>query len=119
MNCYEPEGRKIGRAINQRYCASIGGLQEAMAEERILEGWGIRVSADHRDLLVDLGGIQGVIPHSEGALGMEDGSTRDIALITRVGKPVCFVVIGFEPQPDGSLRPILSRRRAQQHCREE
>ena len=119
MNCYEPEGRKIGRAINQRYCASIGGLQEAMAEERILEGWGIRVSADHRDLLVDLGGIQGVIPHSEGALGMEDGSTRDIALIPRVGKPVCFVVIGFEPQPDGSLRPILSRRRAQQHCREE
>lgn len=27
-----------------------------------------------------------MIPHDEGALGMEDGSTRDIALLTRVGQ---------------------------------
>ena len=35
MNCYEPEGRKIGRAINQRNCASIGGLQEAMRKAEV------------------------------------------------------------------------------------
>lgn len=47
---------------------------------------------------------------------MEDGSTRDIALLTRVGKPVCFVVTGFEELADGTLRPVLSRRQAQQRC---
>ena len=96
MNCYEPEGRKIAGTANQRYCGSLEGLREAMAEGVILEGWGARISGARPDLLVDLGGIQGVIPHDEGALGMEDGSTRDIALLTRVGKPVCFVVTGFE-----------------------
>ena len=110
MNCYEPEGRKIAGTANQRYCGSLEGLREAMAEGVILEGWGARISGARPDLLVDLGGIQGVIPHDEGALGMEDGSTRDIALLTRVGKPVCFVVTGFEELTDGTLRPVLSRR---------
>ena len=90
-----------------------------MAEGVILEGWGARISGARPDLLVDLGGIQGVIPHDEGALGMEDGSTRDIALLTRVGKPVCFVVTGFEELADSTLRPVLSRRQAQQRCQEE
>lgn len=116
MNCYEPEGRKIAGTANQRYCGSLEGLREAMAEGVILEGWGARISGARPDLLVDLGGIQGVIPHDEGALGMEDGSTRDIALLTRVGKPVCFVVTGFEELADGTLRPVLSRRQAQQRC---
>ena len=119
MNCYEPEGRKIADTANQRYCGSLEGLREAMAEGVILEGWGARISGARPDLLVDLGGIQGVIPHDEGALGMEDGSTRDIALLTRVGKPVCFVVTGFEELADGTLRPVLSRRQAQQRCQEE
>ena len=119
MNCYEPEGRKIAGTANQRYCGSLEGLREAMAEGVILEGWGARISGARPDLLVDLGGIQGVIPHDEGALGMEDGSTRDIALLTRVGKPVCFVVTGFEELADGTLRPVLSRRQAQQRCQEE
>ena len=119
MNCYEPEGRKIAGTANQRYCGSLEGLREAMAEGVILEGWGARISGARPDLLVDLGGIQGVIPHDEGALGMEDGSTRDIALLTRVGKAVCFVVTGFEELADGTLRPVLSRRQAQQRCQEE
>ena len=119
MNCYEPEGRKIADTANQRYCGSLEGLREAMAEGVIIEGWGARISGARPDLLVDLGGIQGVIPHDEGALGMEDGSTRDIALLTRVGKPVCFVVTGFEELADGTLRPVLSRRQAQQRCQEE
>ena len=119
MNCYEPEGRKIAGTANQRYCGSLEGLREAMAEGVILEGWGARISGARPDLLVDLGGIQGVIPHDEGALGMEDGSTRDIALLTRVGKPVCFVVTGFEELADGTPRPVLSRRQAQQRCQEE
>lgn len=32
MNCYEPEGRKIAGTANQRYCGSLEGLREAMAE---------------------------------------------------------------------------------------
>ena len=44
MNCYEPEGRKIAGTANQRYCGSLEGLREAMAEGVILEGWGARIS---------------------------------------------------------------------------
>ena len=60
---------------------------------------------------------EGIIPHCEGALGIAEGTTRDIVLITRVNKPVCFVVTGFEQTPDGP-RPVLSRRLAQQRCKE-
>ena len=120
MNRYEPEGRRITTPGNQRACGSESGLREAMEHQWILEGWGARIGSPKMDLLVKLGGgLVGRIPHDEGALGMEDGTTRDIALITRVGKPVCFVVTGFEEGPDGSVRPVLSRRRAQQLCREE
>lgn len=48
MNCYEPEGRKIAGTANQRYCGSLEGLREAMAEGVILEGWGARISGHAR-----------------------------------------------------------------------
>ena len=51
MNCYEPEGRKIAGTANQRYCGSLEGLREAMAEGVILEGWGARISGARPDLL--------------------------------------------------------------------
>lgn len=61
--------------------------------------------------------MEGLIPREEGAVGIAEGSTRDIALSSRVSKPVCFVVKGFEPTADGGRRALLSRREAQEQCR--
>ena len=42
-------------------------------------------------------------------------SVKDIAVITRVGKPVCFKVMGFTKE-NGKDVAILSRREAQKEC---
>ncbi|MBE6778824.1 MAG: 30S ribosomal protein S1, partial [Ruminococcaceae bacterium] len=70
------------------------------------------------NLYVQLPCGEGIIPRAEGALGIAEGTTKDIVLITRVNKPVCFVVVGFRQTPEG-CQPVLSRRLAQQRCREE
>jgi small subunit ribosomal protein S1 len=58
--------------------------------------------------------MKGLIPRNEGAIGIEDGTTRDIALISRVNKPICFKVTGFE---EGTA--MLSRKAAQLECIEQ
>lgn len=106
-----PEGRLLHTQENQNACAGAAGLVGAMERREILEGQAILCDSDH-NLTVSLGEFTGVIPRQEAALGIEDGSTRDIAILTRVGKPVCFTVEQVE-NTAGRIRPILSRRKAQ------
>ena len=77
------------------------------------------VCDSHHDLLVDLGCMKGVIPRVEGALGIREGTARDIALLSRVNRPVCFVVTGFQTDSAGRPVALLSRRAAQERCRQE
>ena len=69
------------------------------------------------NLVVDLGCMKGVIPRAEGAIGISDGTTRDIALISRVGKPVCFIIDNIETDKNGNPFALLSRKKAQELCR--
>ncbi|MEG1777645.1 MAG: 30S ribosomal protein S1, partial [Angelakisella sp.] len=108
-----PEGNLLGTAENSFYLRSISTLEEARVQGVVLEARAVVCDSRH-NLIVDLGFTRGMIPHSEGALGIDNGSTRDIAIISKVNKPVCFIVDGFIRQPDGSLQPILSRRAAQE-----
>ncbi len=110
-----PEGSLLHSVRNRRALSSPFGLQEAMQTGQILEGRVTLCDAAH-DLHVDLGCMKGVIPRLEGAAGIEDGSVRDIALISRVGKPVAFRVTGFEPDESGGTRALLSRRSVQEDC---
>jgi small subunit ribosomal protein S1 len=84
-------------------------------EGTVLEGRVALCDAAH-NLHIDLPCMKGIIPREEGAIGIADGTTRDIALISRVGKAVCFTVMGFENTADG-VRAVLSRRLAQEACR--
>lgn len=84
----------------------------AMEHRQILEGQVILCNPDH-DLIVSLGEFTGIIPRTETAMGIADGSTKEIAILSRVGKPVSFTVEAVESE-DGLLRPILSRRKAQE-----
>ncbi len=111
-----PEGRRIDTAENAAAIASYEALAAAALEGCVLEAPVSLCDAAH-DLHVTLPCMEGVIPHEEGALGIAEGTTRDIALISRVGKPVAFTVSGFEHTEDGSLRAVLSRRDAQERCR--
>ena len=111
MNDYLPEGRLIHTPENRALLSTPAGLQSAMAEERVLEGLALRCDADH-NLLVDCGGRVGIIPRLEAARGIAEGTTRDIAILSRVGRPVSFLVEGLEGH-DGEITPLLSRRKAQ------
>ena len=105
-------------AANRSLCRNPAGLWEAFHTRTILEARALLCTQQH-DLVVDFGFCRGIIPRCEGALGIADGSVRDIALLSRVGKPVCFLIESIGQQSDGSLCPVLSRRAAQQLCLEQ
>lgn len=114
---YRPEGDRMATPENQAAIASITSLMQAQSDGTLLEAKAVRCDVEH-NLYVQLPCGEGIIPHHEGALGIAEGTTRDIVLITRVNKPVCFVVTGFR-QTDSGPQPILSRRLAQERCKEE
>lgn len=106
---YLPEGRRLESPRNQNYTSSHAGMARAMADGAVLEGMAVACEPG-RELTVQLGaGLWGTIPREEGALGINTGRVREIALLSRVGRPVCFHVI--DRMGD---RYILSRRSAQQ-----
>lgn len=109
---YLPEGSRIDRADNLDACATLEGLRRACATRQVLEGMAVSCDAG-RNLTVRLGPFLGVIPREEAALGVAAGTTREIAILSRVGKPVCFLVTGFEPTDSGGIQPVLSRCQAQ------
>ena len=116
MKEYYPEGFLITRQENIRYLQSASSLISAAAEDVILEAQAILCDRSH-DLTVDLGCMKGVIAREEGAIGIDDGTTRDIAVISRVGKPVCFKVLGLDTDENGKPFARLSRKAAQTECR--
>lgn len=111
-HCFLPEGRLLHTPENTAACSRPESLAQAMADGTVLEGSALLCDENH-DLLVSLGPFTGRIPRAETAIGIADGSTRDIAILSRVGKPVAFVVEALE-EKDGRLCPLLSRRKAQE-----
>ena len=91
MTEYLPEGSLIDTQKNKEALSGIETLKKAQENKTILEAKATVCTAKH-DLIVDLGTIRGIIPKNEGAIGIETGETRDIALISRVGRQVCFTV---------------------------
>ena len=102
-------------AENREYISSQAGLERAMREGRILESMALMCDED-MDLTVDLHGIRGIIPKEEIAYHQDGALIKDIAVITRVGKPVCFKVMGFGRDERGRSVAFLSRRLAQLEC---
>lgn len=111
-NLYLPEGRLLHTPENQTACSSLPALQQAMAEERVLEGRAVLCTPDH-DLSVKVGPFLGMIPREEAALGIREGTAREIAILSRVGKPLSFVVTDVVKEQDPPILR-LSRRRAQE-----
>lgn len=118
MTEYLPEGKRMFDAENRRYLGSAAALREAMQEGRILEARADCCDAQH-NLGVALGCMRGLIPREEGALGIRDGSVRDIAVISRVNRPVCFVVTDIATGENGEEYALLSREKAQRRCLEQ
>ncbi len=118
MKLYQPEGCLINTPENIRLTSTSAGMHEAMANGKILEGR-VSVCDNEHNMLVSFPSMKGIIPRTEGALGIDDGSTRDIALISKVNKPVCFKIIAINTDRNGNETAVLSRRAVQEECRRE
>ncbi|MBR4762244.1 MAG: S1 RNA-binding domain-containing protein, partial [Clostridia bacterium] len=117
MKEYYPEGILIKTDENMRRLQSAASIQAAAAEGAIIEAQAVLCDRSH-DITVDLGCMKGIIRRDEGAIGIAGGTTRDIALISRVGKPVCFKVINVAEDENGAPYAVLSRRAAQEEAME-
>lgn len=117
MKEYYPEGWLIGSIENRKKVASPVNLAQAQALGEILEG-NVIMCDNYRNMTVDLGCMKGIIPRDEGAIGIAEGQTRDIALISRVGRPVSFMITAINTDELGRLYAVLSRKQAQNKCRD-
>ncbi len=102
---YLPEGEK-------RIYESLT-LEKAIEEGLIISGRALMCDRE-MNLLVETPFGRGIIPREEIAYTEDGVPPKDIAVITRVGKPITFTVKGAS----GS-RLLLSRREAQKRCYEE
>ena len=110
-NEYLPEG--MGPLFPDDQPLSV--LQEAMDNQTVLEGLAIRCDGQ-RDLTVRFGGYEGTIPRQDAIHPAICGAERDIAILSRVGKPTCFTVTGIAVDGGGKPRLTLSRRAAQEQA---
>ena len=118
MRKYYTENYLMNTAENKDALSSRAALREAYMSGKILEARAVMCDKEH-NLHGDLGAMKGIIPREEGALGIEDGSVRDIAIISRVNKPVVFKITSFQKDENGEVYALLSRRAVQKECMEE
>lgn len=108
MNLFLPEG------LAPTVCPPENAEERLLLSRQsglILEGQALCCTAGH-DLLVSCGGVTGRIPRTEAALGIAEGATKEIAILSRVGKPICFTVTQL-PGCDSVTEPVFSRCAAQ------
>ena len=115
MTKYYPEGVIYETKQNKRNISSVPALRESFFEGRILEAKANLCDGEH-NLHVDLGSIKGIIPRTECALGIAEGTTKDIAIVSRVNKPVVFKITDFFDDENGNRTAVLSRRAVQEDC---
>ncbi len=118
MTKFQPEGQLIKTAENRHRLSSLAGIRDAMSRGLTVEGRAVRCDGEH-NLHVDLECMQGILPREEGAIGIDDGSVRDIALISRVNKPVSCVITDIRTGEDGEPYAVLSRKKVQESCMTE
>ena len=115
MATYLPEGYQTQYDMPVSF-RNIADAHEALSSRRILEARAVVCDAAH-NLIVDLGCMKGIIPREECAIGIKEGTTRDIAIISKVNKPVCFRVTAVRADEKFKPYAVLSRREVQEECR--
>lgn len=117
MEKYLPEGKRFVTQENHRRVTSAVQLREAFSAGETLEARAVLCDSEH-NLYVQTPCMRGFMPHEECALGIKEGTVRDIAVLSRVNKPICFHITSLKEEPDGKYAATLSRRSVQKDCME-
>ena len=94
---------------------SLSALKAAAENGDILEAVACRCSANHT-LLFSLGSAEGRMPRTEAVAPWISGASRDISVLSRVGKSTCFTVKSVCSDAKGAPVALLSRRAAQEQA---
>ena len=117
MTNFLPEGFLINTRENIHAISSYEAFHKAYTDKMQLEARVIYCDREH-NLHIDFGFIHGIIPREECAVGIKDGTTRDIAIIARVNKPVRFIIDDIRVAGDKKTA-ILSRRKVQEELQNQ
>ncbi len=110
MNYY-PEGINF---VNRKF-TTVDEIKSLIANGEIVESKVLLCDKEH-NLHIDLGVMSGLVPRYEGALGIEEETVRDIALISKVNKPIAFKIVAIKQDEYGNDYALLSRRVVQLEC---
>lgn len=94
---------------------TLPALQAALETGAILEDTVHRCDTGHA-LHLSLGSVEGQIPRQEVIAPWISGADREIAILSRVGKPTCFTVVSLQSDEKGAPVARLSRRAAQEQA---
>ena len=111
---YQPEGCLWKTPENRAALSSREELTRAMEAGRILEAPALLCDNRMR-LHVELGCMRGIMEREEAVWCRPGEHVKDIAVITRVGKPVAFKILRIGEE-EGEPVAYLSRRAAQSDC---
>ena len=93
-------------------------LRRAVSDGTVLEGTVQRCDGD-LNLYLQLGSTFAKIPREEVTAPWISGADREIAVLSRVGKQVCFTVESLSADAKGAPTALLSRRKVQEQAMEE
>ncbi len=109
---YVPEGAMIKHGALRNRAA----VEEALRRGTTVEAMCVLCDCTTMQLTVELpDGIRGILPREE-AGWVPHGEMKDIAIITRVGKPVQFKITDLYENERGETIARLSRKAAQREC---
>ena len=113
---YVPEGALMKKNVLRNRAA----VEEAARRGTTVEAMCVLCDCTTMQLTVDLpDGIRGILPREEAGWTCDGNEVRDIAIITRVGKPVQFKITEIYEDERGTVTAMLSRRAAQRECCEQ
>ncbi|MEF9970205.1 MAG: S1 RNA-binding domain-containing protein [Ruthenibacterium sp.] len=124
MRAIPPDGNEDDRM--RYYAEGVCSFPQKYTKESLLCAMHTGAILESRALSYDsagnlhfkLGGFDALMPHCECADGVEEGRVHEVALMTRVGRAVCFVITAVcmnAPEPYF----LLSRAQAQRRCAQE
>lgn len=116
---YLPEGSLINTYENKYHTSDLRHLEQAQTMGTILEGIVTKCDSETMTLSVDVGQYHGIIPREEALYSPNGSSIKDIAILTRVGKPTAFKITDITEDLSGEPLLILSRSAAQIECIEK
>ena len=106
---YPPEGLRPPSSF------TLQSLREALEQGTVLESI-VQRCDPHHDLHLSLGGVPARIPRAEVLSPWLSGAERDISILSRVGKPVCFQVTDIRADEKGAPMALFSRRAVQEQA---